>query len=116
MRSNLQVMNPCPQAHCGGSLIPSRTAPGRMACVLCSRTDGMRPGVSRRAEGRGRWPVVCERTAPAAHWRATGGGMTQAISHGGICLHCKRWITAATSKEWSQLVKGPCPHCGKRGW
>lgn len=42
MRSNLQVMNPCPQAHCGGSLIPSRTAPGRMACVLCSRTDGMR--------------------------------------------------------------------------
>ena len=101
MRSNLQVMNPCPQAHCGGSLIPSRTACGW----------SIPP-----AEGRGRWPVVCERTAPAAHWRATGGGMTQAISHGGICLHCKRWITAATSKEWSQLVKGPCPHCGKRWW
>ena len=42
MRSNLQVMNPCPQAHCGGSLIPSRTAPGRMPSVLEHRTQAMR--------------------------------------------------------------------------
>ena len=42
--------------------------------------------------------------------------MNQAIKHAGHCLHCKRWVTAATSKEWAQLVKGPCPHCGKNGW
>ena len=34
----------------------------------------------------------------------------------GTCLHCRRKITANTSKEWSKLVKSPCPHCGRPGW
>ena len=40
----------------------------------------------------------------------------QDIKHGGHCMACGRWILAQTSKEWSKLVKAPCPHCGKKGW
>ena len=36
--------------------------------------------------------------------------------HQGTCLHCRRKITANTSKEWSKLVKSQCPHCGRPGW
>ena len=38
----LMSMNPCPQAHCGGSLIPARYVLGRLSCTLCARTDGVR--------------------------------------------------------------------------
>ena len=38
----LMRMNPCPQAHCGGSLIPARYVLGRLSCTLCARTDGVR--------------------------------------------------------------------------
>ena len=36
--------------------------------------------------------------------------------HQGTCLHCRRKITANTSREWSMLVRGLCPHCGRAGW
>ena len=38
------------------------------------------------------------------------------VKHGGRCLHCRKWITAKTSKKWSQAVRRPCPHCGRKGW
>ena len=36
--------------------------------------------------------------------------------YNGICLHCHTPIEATTAKEWSVTVRGPCPHCGGRGW
>ena len=36
--------------------------------------------------------------------------------YGGICLHCRKEITAATAKQWTKAVRGACPHCGRKGW
>ena len=39
----------------------------------------------------------------------------QTARYGGKCLHCGKWITAQTHKQWHRLTKGPCPHCGRPG-
>ena len=36
--------------------------------------------------------------------------------HQGHCLHCGGQITARTSAAWRKAVRGPCPHCGRKGW
>ena len=38
------------------------------------------------------------------------------IKHLGHCGHCGGRITARTSAQWHKLVRGPCPHCGRKGW
>ena len=34
----------------------------------------------------------------------------------GRCLHCGGLISARDLATWSRLVRGPCPHCGRKGW
>ena len=34
----------------------------------------------------------------------------------GRCLYCREGITAEGGVEWRQVVRGPCPHCHRKGW
>ena len=36
--------------------------------------------------------------------------------HWANCLHCQQEISAQSGVEWRQVVRRPCPHCGRSGW
>ena len=40
----------------------------------------------------------------------------RAVYAAGRCLHCKKWVTAQTRRQWQRAVREPCPHCRRRGW
>ena len=36
--------------------------------------------------------------------------------HWANCLYCRQEISARNGVEWRQVVRRPCPHCGRAGW
>lgn len=36
--------------------------------------------------------------------------------HSGRCFHCGAWVEAIDSEAWQELLNGPCPKCGLKGW